>query len=283
MAKSKIIQDLTNGGKLDSVLKRLYVILTDLGDKEIATWVNKELSGYNDLEEVPEYRIAYVNLMGNYQLVSYGHIQRFSNATLPTMAFDKKTLEELRQLKLLYPVATLISMINESDENKKLTIPFPVETYRAFEYGTNLEVTNAYKYLDKSELIKVVNKIESKVLDMALYLEKKFGNLDNFDIEDYDISSEDLKNIKENCKQIVYNNCNIQNFDNSKIKSKNMAVGDSKIDNRKTTTKNKNSNTGKGTNSVEKHTDIKTDVKIEKQEKEKKGNWFLNLFRKRSK
>lgn len=283
MAKSKIIQDLTNGGKLDSVLKRLYVILNDLDDKEMATWVNKELSGYNDLEEVPEYRIATVNLLGNYQVIGYGQVKCYSNATLPTVLLDKKDLDDIKQYRLTHPISTLISIINETDNNKHITIPFPVESYKVFEYGTNIKVTDAYRYLDRSELIKVVNKIESKVLDMALYLEKKFGNLDNFDIEDYDISSEDLKNIQENCKQIVYNNCSIQNFDNSQIKSKNMAVGDSKINNRKTTTKNKNSNTGKGTNSVEKHTDIKTDVKIEKQEKEKKGNRFLNLFRKRSK
>ena len=126
-----------------------------------------------------------------------------------------------------------------------------------------------------SQFEKIINTVKTKIINILLKLDKEFGCLDDLDIGCDKISKKKANEVKDEINLIVNGNV--------KISKSQVALKDLKIDNRKTTTKNKNSNTGKGTNSVEKHTDIKTDVKIEKQEKEKKGNWFLNLFRKRSK
>ena len=74
-------------------------------------------------------------------------------------------------------------------------------------------------------------------------------------------------------------------LNNAKIKSKNIATDNSKIDNKKSKTVNKNSNTGKGNNYVEKHTDINADIKsevnIEQSQERKKKCWLKNLFHKK--
>lgn len=284
MAKSKIIIDLTSGQcSLPIALKRLYVILSDLNDKELQDWVKKELNGYTKEDSLPPYRIVRCMPTGSYDVVGFGKIFTYKNRPLPMIEIDEDLKNKLTHENLTLSVEILSKALNDYKNDKSIGMPLPMETWSLFEKGTNVTITSASLIIDESEVQRVLNNVESKVIDLLLFLEKKFGNLDKLDISVDDYNNSELLEIAKNCKQIVYNNCSIQNFDNSKIKSKNMAVGDSKIDNRKTTTKNKNSNTGKGTNSVEKHTDIKTDVKIEKQEKEKKGNWFLNLFRKRSK
>lgn len=286
MAKSKIIIDLTSGQcSLPIALKRLYVILSDLGDKELHEWVKKELNGYDQNDAIPEYRTVRCVPTGSYETIGYGQIFSYKNRPLPMIDLNDDMKNKLTHENLRLSVEVLSHALQEYKNGKTIGMPLPMETWHIFQRGTNVTITGASLIIDESEIQRVLANVENKILDLLLFLEKKFGNLDELDMSVDDYEQSQLSEIAHDCKQIIFSNCSIQNFDNVKIKSKNMAVGDSKIDNKKTVTKNKNSNTGKGSNHVEKHTDfnVDTDITTEKEEKEKKGNWLSNLFHKRSK
>ena len=75
MAKSKIIKELVNEEiSLGIALKRLVVLASDLGDDELKNWAQKEIVGYNEEDDVPNYRslesfnFTYYGINGAYKV-----------------------------------------------------------------------------------------------------------------------------------------------------------------------------------------------------------------------
>ena len=283
MSKSKIIQDLTSGVcSLPVALKRLYVILSDLDDDELQSWVRKELNGYSNQDKIPAYREVRCIPTGTYEVVGYGKIFTYSNKPLPMIDFDEELKKELTYNNLSMSIEAINQALARYKDGTSIGIPIPMGIWHLFQKGTNITVTGASSIIDESEVQRVLSNIESKVLDLLLYLEKKFGNLDDLDISADDYNKSYLQNVVKSCKQIVFENCTFQSFDNTKIKAKNFATGNSKVDDNKTINKNKNSNTGEGNNYIEKHLDIKSEVNVKTiQEQEKKECWIKKLFKKR--
>lgn len=281
MAKSKIIKDLTAGNcSLAIALKRLYVILSDLNDEDLILWVKKELNGYDGEDELPCYRNVKCSPMGSYQIVGYGKLMTYNNQPLPMIGFDEEMKKNFQRAKLTMSVSSISEALNEYRNGKSIGNPISMELWPYFESGTNITITGANRVIDESEVRKVLDNIESKVLDVLLFLERKFGNLDELDILENEYETSDLQSVIKSCKEIIFENCTFQTLNDTKIKAKNMASTGAKIDSKKTT--NKNSNTGKGINYVEKHTDISADISIA-QKDEKKPPFWKRWFGKRSK
>jgi hypothetical protein len=57
-----IIDSLGHNEKLETVLLKTKTLLSRLGEKESANWIDKELKGYHIEEELPEYRIINCSL-----------------------------------------------------------------------------------------------------------------------------------------------------------------------------------------------------------------------------
>ena len=284
MAKSKIIKELTSGTcSLTIAMKRLYVILSDLNDEDLILWVKKELNGYSDEDELPSYRKVKCSPIGSYQIIECGHLITYNGQPLPMIDFDDELKKIVKNAKMTMSISAIVEALKQYKKGKAVGNPIAMELWPYFENGTNITITGANRIIDETEVRKVLDNIESKVLDVLIYLEKKFGNLDELDIDGY--SEKDLADVAKSCKQIIYQNCTFQSLNNAKIKSKNIATDNSKIDNKKSKTVNKNSNTGKGNNYVEKHTDINADIKsevnIEQSQERKKKCWLKNLFHKK--
>lgn len=286
MAKSKIIKELTSSEcSLTKALKRLYVILSDLNDIELQNWVKRELTGYENNEKVPSYRVVRCLPIGTYEVVGYGKIFTYTNKPLPMIGFDDDLKNKITHFDLSMSISAICEALEDYKNNKYIGMPIPMELWHSFEHGTNITITSATRTIDENELRRVLSNVESKVLDLLLYLDKKFGNLDELDINSDQYDNKDLSNIAESCKLIVFNNYNIQSLDGSKIKSKNLILGNGEIGNKKTNNTTKNSNIGSGSNQIEKHTDIKTnvDVAINKKEKGTKECWLKKIFNRSNK
>lgn len=288
MAKSKIIKDLTSGDcTLNNAMKRLYVILSDLNDDDLISWVKKELNGYSDEDELPDYRKVKCSPIGSYRVVGLGGFTTYTKQLLPMIDFDDELKNSFENSKITMSISAILEALKGYKNDSVIGNPIEMQFWHLFENGTNIQITSANRIVNETEVRRVLDTIEGKVLDILIYLEKRFGNLDELDIDREKFAQKDLEQVAESCKQIVFQNCSFQTLNNAKIKAKNIAINDSKIDNKKSKTINKNSNTGKGNNYIEKHTDIQTDinteVNIEKSQETKKVCWLKRIFHKRSK
>lgn len=103
-----------------------------------------------------------------------------------------------------------------------LVAPFPVGWYSLFEAGTNVHVISAYREITRTQLDKIVQTVKTRVLDSLIFLENKFGCLDDLDVSVDQFEEEDISSIREKCAQIVYNGCTFNDFTKAKLKNTNV-------------------------------------------------------------
>jgi AbiTii len=73
-------------GSLTDALLKTKVLMHRIGHKELAGWVNDELSGYPSDSLVPDYRTITTRLYGNVSNLAW----RYSGTQLPTSHYPKK-------------------------------------------------------------------------------------------------------------------------------------------------------------------------------------------------
>jgi hypothetical protein len=251
MAKSNIIKQLVNEEiTLSVALKRLLILANDLNISELANWVRNETRGYK-ASEVPDYRkiksytFHYAGLNGSFKV---------GKASLSCSFFNKQTLEDI----LENPVTESISDIEEKSKviGQELMIDrsyLAGEVYKNSSDGWNngIQCTNIYQIFYPEQFKNICNKVSAMALDILLELDKKFGNLDELDLDSTKLNKKDIDEAKRNI-QVIINYSPITVEKDLNIKSENAVLGDGQINKATDNKKIKDSNTGIGTNVVDK-------------------------------
>lgn len=274
MAKSKILKELVNEEiSLNIALKRLIVLAADMNDNDLKEWAEKEINGYNTDDEVPEYRkicshsFYYNGFTSNLQV---------TNVPLDIRYLNEDTLKMIEYHELREPLLSLEKYVKEFKDgfNLDLTMLAPEVLKNS---GRRLQCISIYQKFNVSQIEKVLQTLSSKIMNIFIKLDKEFGCLDNLDIGCEKQQKKKLNETKQVIQQIIFG-------DKAKIKGDIVCSDNVKIDKRKTKTTTKNSNTGKGNYSSEKHTDVKTEVNINNNNKTvKKNPWWKRLFNKKEK
>ena len=274
MAKSKILKELVNEEiSLNIALKRLIVLAADMNDNDLKEWAEKEINGYNTDDEVPEYRkicshsFYYNGFTSNLQV---------TNVPLDIRYLNEDTLKMIEYHELREPLSSLEKYVKEFKDgfNLDLTMLAPEVLKNS---GRRLQCISIYQKFNVSQIEKVLQTLSSKIMNIFIKLDKEFGCLDNLDIGCEKQQKKKLNETKQVIQQIIFG-------DKAKIKGDIICSDNVKIDKRKTKTTTKNSNTGKGNYSSEKHTDVKTEVNINNNNKTvKKNPWWKRLFNKKEK
>lgn len=274
MAKSKILKELVNEEiSLNIALKRLIVLAADMNDNDLKEWAEKEINGYNTDDEVPEYRkicshsFYYNGFTSNLQV---------TNVPLDIRYLNEDTLKMIEYHELREPLLSLEKYVKEFKDgfNLDLTMLAPEVLKNS---GRRLQCISIYQKFNVSQIEKVLQTLSSKIMNIFIKLDKEFGCLDNLDIGCEKQQKKKLNETKQVIQQIIFG-------DKAKIKGDIICSDNVKIDKRKTKTTTKNSNTGKGNYSSEKHTDVKTEVNINNNNKTvKKNPWWKRLFNKKEK
>ncbi|MFW6009132.1 MAG: hypothetical protein ACOCP8_07705 [archaeon] len=214
MTRSKIIVDFLDGSNnLEDMLLRLKTILYDLDSKEIDNWINNELNGYKEEEDLPDYR--YVNgalqgmiLVGNY---------KYSNTQLPTHHLS----DEIKNKLLNPPIYASIGKIHKLlEKGEILKRQLPLESCVLFSQGlARGKVASANLILGEGEFQEIISNIKNLVIDVLLELEGEFGNLDSLDIiREADLSEEEKAKLeKKIINFIFYDGSTIDIGNNNKI------------------------------------------------------------------
>lgn len=223
MSKSKIIKELANGAiSIQTALKRTKVLLQELDNKEILKWINYEIEGYPNGTIVPEYRKINGQLYGNYFKGSISSHIKYNNVPLPLGKMPKENKQKLLIKDVTQSIEALKCMLErvQQSNNKVLSISIPADLYPYIAKCNDdpfMMITSASIVFNTSEIMNIFSKVESILLDILYYLEKKFGNLDELDIDTENKNSEELSEIISHI-QIIYNDHSVFIGNDNKIK-----------------------------------------------------------------
>lgn len=220
----KIIQEIidilsSDEEKISTALLKTKVLLHKLGEKEPLEWVNGELQGYKNNDNLPEYRIQRLTVRGNVSNLAY----RATNHSLPTLHIEKELREKLDTSFMLQSIA-VIEEYSNSDNSIQVNIA--PEFYHLIEQGmgNGYEVEAAWGCYSAGAMTQIVNEVKSRLLDFVLELSEKFPNdLDSESMRSKakELGVSDLFNntVFGDNTTIVVGDSNVQTVNNKVIKN----------------------------------------------------------------
>ncbi len=218
MAKSKIIKELANNEiSIDVALKRLLIICNDLNYNDVIEWVESELNGYAPDIAIPEYRnlglgnLRYSGIKGSL----LNHVQ-LTNQPFPEFWIPKQCYEDICNV---YERETIANIIQKSKATETLTID---RTYLIPLINVGIGFVSLTQNYDNMRFSEIVNKVGNIVLKIFIELDKKFGCLDDLDIDTSNKNSNEIQQIEKQLLLYIGEMKVINIGDNNKITKSNI-------------------------------------------------------------
>ncbi len=218
MQRSKIIVELVKDEiNVVQAMDILYLLLQDITDEKIKKWLDCEIDGYSESDEIPDYRILKANIKGNY----IGGRLQCTNQDIP---IKPEYVEEYSKVIITSSVREISQMAVAEKESDEHCLALPLHSILAQQISlVNGEVLSARRELSIYAHTNLLSQIKSKVLKILIELEKKYGNLDNYYIDFSNTSTE--KEVVKTIYNIIYTDNSVHIGDKNKIESSNIGVG----------------------------------------------------------
>ena len=155
--------------ELAVLLRKCKVLAARLGNPEFKQWVENELNGYDSIDNLPEYRIIYVNSKGHFT----GPFQSgLRNADIPLSCIDKRFHETLSHSYLFVSVAALENLVEGASEGN-LQEPWNPDLVAHVGQGIyqGMNCMQAWKVVPKVSIVAALDTVRNRILSFALEIE----------------------------------------------------------------------------------------------------------------
>ncbi|NQD42797.1 AbiTii domain-containing protein [Glutamicibacter halophytocola] len=159
-----------DSGSITSILLRLKIVASRIKATEIVQWVNKELEGYSNDDELPKYR-AHRSFPARGLWAN--PVRTLDNAELSTMGLEDRVREALFGTSFRQPVKELEKFSEGEGAARISWDPQDITIYLSqvqmkMEY---MELISAATHIPVGTFQGIISNIRSKVIDLALELE----------------------------------------------------------------------------------------------------------------
>ena len=178
---SQLMKDVANPTQsLSSILLQARLLARELRSHELNKWVQLELNGYTEIEEVPDYRIVRPRFFGHFN-GSFGSATR--NVPLSTSAFP----DEIRDLVANFPMTQNIAAIEQllASDTEVYNIPQSgevVEAFRMYDVQITMQILNHVNGMfTKPAVAGILHTIRTRLLEFLIQLADQHPELETDD------------------------------------------------------------------------------------------------------
>lgn len=212
MIKELIIDIAYDKITVSQALTRAKLIANQLKNDIFKNWLNKELNGYEYLDEfLPEYRKIWAEIQLKAEF-PYGQTHIFP-VILPD-DFDNETKDKVNFHRVLEPIAVIEKSIAEF-EGSSASISLPAQMVKLIGelYKTKVQsqrgaIRSGWRNVGKNQYQNIVEQTKQKLLDTLQELENQFPQIDN----NYIMNEENDKKVKTIITNNIYGNNNPLNL-----------------------------------------------------------------------
>lgn len=174
-----LLREIQDGATEDSVslgslLRKTTLLASRIGVKEIGEWATRELSGYDNIQELPPYR-------GPHEATVLGHgtdmVREYRDISIPPIAFEEKYRDSsLFKLCFLQGVAELESIAAAKETAR---VPWSADTVATLQVLTQKGIVQLNPHIHWFEIWKavpyptivgVLDAIRSRLLDLTMQI-----------------------------------------------------------------------------------------------------------------
>lgn len=203
MGYSRLTKDLASSNvDLESVFFRLRIILNDIDDIDLMEWIKGEMSGYEDYNKLPDYRILHGEPIGTFFTDPR---VKHSNVNVPVETIlNSKEIDNIKKIALYMSISNIQRVLN-SEERDSLSIQIPTAYCHSIS-TQQLQIIKMNIPISSVQLGDIISKVKNKLLQIILELEKRFDGLDDLDISFQLKNDEEKQKLSSKFNQIVNNN-----------------------------------------------------------------------------
>lgn len=199
MAKSIVIKQLANDEiSLETALRRLMIISSDIGNEELHSWSVKELNGYIDDDNVPNYRtikttnITYTGFNGRCQV---------TNMPLLITSFPEKDRNKILINQIYEGIGTMVLFSSKEDSSVGINLT----RYAGYiAKTTGIQCVSIMQQFSSSDFQQILDKIKTLLLEIYINLDKNLGCLDDLDIEPGEKAQLDITKMNADISRLIY-------------------------------------------------------------------------------
>lgn len=179
MPKSQIIKDLAEDAvSLEKSLTRLSILAKDVKNNKLAEWAEKEIQGYEEEDDLPEYRKG-VSLEFRYS--GFNLRTQVTNVPLPLNLLSENTKNQV-SLITIYDGIGHVQNLTKSETTPQRDMTILAGEVTAATHG-GIRCISISHYVPLAFLKKICTTVKNKMLTALLELEQKYGCLDNLGID----------------------------------------------------------------------------------------------------
>ncbi|MEN0038191.1 MAG: response regulator receiver protein [Cellvibrio sp.] len=156
---------------LTNALIKTKVLLYKIEQKSLVGWVNNELNGYQNSDDIPPYRILPSQVLVNASNMAY----QVNAHPIPLAHLDDDIRESLETFELSQSLAVLEEFANSGSDS--LERPLPMEWIPLLNKGlsNNYRIQKAWCQISVTGIIQILTEVRSRLLDFLLELSSEFG------------------------------------------------------------------------------------------------------------
>lgn len=171
MSLLREIQDaaISSEVELTTLLRKCKVLSARLGNDDFKKWVDNELDGYKNVDDLPEYRILDVNSKGHFA-GAFG--SAMNNADIPMSCIPEEFRDVLSKSSMRMAIAPLEALVSKSDSgsakepwNPDLVAHVGQDIYEG------MNCMQAWKVIPIPSIIATLDAVRNKILSFVLEIE----------------------------------------------------------------------------------------------------------------
>lgn len=151
------------------VLRKGKVLAARLRNEPLKSWVDRELTGYPSIENLPDYRVLDVHSLGNFT-GPFGSGAR--NAPIPPMVLPKEFRHVATTAHMLEGVAAYSSLL-KGNPNENFQSPWPANLVAlvAGRIYDGMNCVEAWRVLPANAIVGMLDTVRNRLLSFVLEIE----------------------------------------------------------------------------------------------------------------
>ncbi len=159
-----------SNSSLSDLLRKCKVLAARLQNDELNKWVDAELDGYPQKDDLPPYRIVDCNAKGHLG-GPFGAEMR--NITIPSFCLPEKSRDWAKCVELTQPISSLEDLVKGEDDNIHCDWPGDLIASVANKIFRGYNLYSAWLAIPKGAVIAILDTVRNRILSFALEIEKE--------------------------------------------------------------------------------------------------------------
>jgi hypothetical protein len=158
-------------GSLTEALLKTKVLLHTIGHRELVEWVNNELTGYPDLELVPDYRKLSAQVLVN----AANGAWQFNSHPIPLAHLTAEQRNRLETSHMHQSLAVLEQFASEPGGQVAASIPMELNHLLGKGLANGIQIQRAWCQISAADILQILVQVRSRLLDFVLGMQDQVG------------------------------------------------------------------------------------------------------------